>query len=103
MNESTDSLVRYNAESAFYHAKFIVNGPFPAGEATIAKDPFFAYRYAATILNSPFPAGEPAISNDGYCSMCYARDVLKKPFPAGEPAISQLSIYKAKYDKLFNR
>ena len=49
-------------------------------EATIAKDPYYAYLYARHVLKKPFPLGEAAIAKDTYCAYQYAHEVLKKGF-----------------------
>jgi hypothetical protein len=40
----------------------VLKGPFPAGEAAIAKHSMYAYEYAVYVLKGPFPAGEPMIA-----------------------------------------
>jgi hypothetical protein len=69
-------------------AYYIIQAPFPEGEAAIAKDAYHAYKYASTILKKPFPAGEAAIAQDHKYALQYAT-LLNKPFPAGEAAIAK--------------
>ena len=49
-------------------------------EKYIAKSTKYAYYYARDILNGPFPAGEEAISKDTHCFKLYVKFVLKKDF-----------------------
>lgn len=85
-----------NMEMAYYYARFILMGPFPAGESAIAKSPQYASYYAQYVIKGPFPAGEPAIATDAFYSYGYALHAIKKPFPAGEPAIAN-SIWDYSY------
>ena len=78
-----------SAKYSYMYAKHVVNGPFPAGEAAIAKDGYYSQMYAYIILKAPFRAGEATIAEDGYYSYWYARHVLNGPFPAGEAAIAK--------------
>ena len=74
---------KYIAKSpkyAYYYAKEVLKGPFPAGEAAISKNALCASAYAKGVLNGPFPAGEAAIAKDALYVNAYARDILKKDF-----------------------
>ena len=50
-------------------------------EKFIAKSAIYAYNYARFIIKGPFPAGEEAIAKEGSLSCQYAGDVLNGPFP----------------------
>ena len=65
----------------YSYAVDVLKGPFPAGEAVIAKDFKYAYYYARDVLEGPFPAGEAAISRSPYASS-YAFSILKLPITA---------------------
>jgi rRNA maturation protein Nop10 len=84
---------------AYMYSYVVLNGPFPAGEETIAKDPYYAYRYALDVLKGPWPAGEAAIAKDPYTAYRYAENVLKGPFPAGEAAIAKQPVYAYAYEE----
>ena len=42
------------AEHAYLYARDVLHGPFPAGEAVIAKDVYFAHQYAKYALKKDF-------------------------------------------------
>jgi hypothetical protein len=67
-----------NPKIAYLYAS-VVKEPFPAGEAIIAQDPWYAYWYASFVLHKPWPAGEVGIIKDALCAYHYARSVLKLP------------------------
>ena len=95
---SADDLAK--SEKAYRYARYVLKGPFPAGEAAIAKSAHWSCRYAEFVLKKPFPAGEAAIAKDAWRSYEYARDVLKrKPFKAGEAAIATENILSYNYAK----
>jgi hypothetical protein len=77
-----------NAKQAFFHARNMLKGRFPEGEAKIATNGFYACEYARNILHGRFPAGEAAIATDANNSYLYARYVLKGRFPEGEAKIA---------------
>lgn len=70
---------------------------FPAGEALIAKSPYFSLLYAQEILRKRFPLGEKTIATSALHSSQYASEVLKGRFPAGEPAIKADKYYLKRY------
>jgi len=80
--------VSCNAKLAYWYARDVIKGPWPAGEAAIATDPYWAYEYAHDVIGKPWPPGEAAIAKDPKLAYWYARDVIKGPWPAGEAAIS---------------
>jgi hypothetical protein len=88
---------------SYYYALNVLRGRFILGEEAIAKDAEYSYLYAADILKGPFPLGEKAIAQVAYCSYCYALYVLKGPFKLGEPAIVKDSLYQNKYEKIFDK
>jgi hypothetical protein len=65
--------------TAYLYADHVLKGPFPAGEAAIAKNAGYAYRYAVDVLKGPFPAGEAAIAKSAGCAYWYADYVLELP------------------------
>ena len=65
---------------AYLYANYLLQGPFPAGEAIISKDAKYAHWYAYDVLKGPFPAGEAVIAEDCEFSHRYAKDVLKADF-----------------------
>jgi hypothetical protein len=68
-------------EEVYLYAFCVLQAPFPAGEAAIAKDAYYSYHYALYILEAPFPAGEAVIAKDAHYSYLYALYVLKHPKP----------------------
>ena len=68
-----------DAEIAYLYAKYILKGPFPAGEAAIATDAHHTYYYARDVLKGPFPAGEATMAESAHFAPQYARNVLKIP------------------------
>ena len=45
-----------------------------------AEKAYFAYHYAADVLEGPFPKGEAAIAKDAYYANHYANEVLRADF-----------------------
>jgi hypothetical protein len=74
-------------KECYEYALFILKGPFPLGEKTIAEDDCYSYYYALNVLRGRFILGEEAIAKDAELSRLYANYVLKDPFPLGEPNI----------------
>lgn len=93
-----ESALTDSGEIALEYATDILRGPFPAGEAAIAKSPRHAYEYVKNALNPKlniaiekgvrFMAGEPAMAKDAAIALKYAMFILGGPFPAGETAIA---------------
>ena len=75
-------------EWAYWYARYVLKGPFPQGEDTIATSAVWAYWYAKDVLKGPFPQGEDEIATSAEWACWYAIDVLKEPFPQGEKAIA---------------
>ena len=75
-----EKYIAKDAAYAYWYAQYVVNGPFPLGEAAIAADAQYAYRYAKDVLEGPFPLGEEAISKDAEFAVYYAKYVLKADF-----------------------
>ena len=75
-----EKYIAKSPNNAFYYARDVLKGPFPAGEEVIAKNIDFAYYYVRDILKGPFPAGEEAISKDADSAFQYAKHALKKDF-----------------------
>ena len=67
-------IVVHSAEHAYFYAKYVLNAPFPAGEAVIVTDAYYAHLYAKNVLKGPFPLGEQNMLNstlsDYYQSLC---------------------------------
>lgn len=59
-----DPLMAKEAESAYTYARYVLNGPFPEGEAAIATDAYFSYHYAIMVLGNRFELGEPIIARN---------------------------------------
>ena len=72
-------IVKY-ARYSYIYAKDYLDGPFLAGEETIAKNVNTAYDYAKYVLTGPFPAGEALIAKDSLKAYMYAKYVIKKDF-----------------------
>ena len=70
---------------------------FKKYERVWARDPDTAYTYAL-ILNGPFPLGEAIIAKSASHSYWYARYVLSNSFPLGEDAISKENYYATLYE-----
>ena len=75
-----EKYIAADAEYAFYYARDVLKGPFPAGEVAIARDAEYAKDYAEYVLKGPFPAGEAAIAKDAGYAKDYAEYVLKADF-----------------------
>ena len=95
-----EEVLAKDAKYAYEYARWVLNGPFPAGEAALAKDAWYAYEYARWVLKGPFPVGEAVIAEDAQCAYWYARDVLGGPFPAGEATLAQDPAYSLRYVEL---
>ncbi|MGZ5486718.1 MAG: hypothetical protein ACXWFB_12565 [Nitrososphaeraceae archaeon] len=65
--------IKLVAEFAYSHANNEIGGPFPEGEAAIAKNASLSYRYARDVLEHPFPEGEKIISTDPILRTRYNR------------------------------
>ena len=76
------------AWDAYMHARNVVGGRWPEGEAAVAQEPHAAYRYARNVVRGPWPEGEAAIARDSLAAYCYARNVVRGPWPEGEAAIA---------------
>jgi lambda repressor-like predicted transcriptional regulator len=87
-----------DGQYAYFYAKHVLKGRWPAGEEAIAKDAFASYEYATDVLKAGFPAGEEAIAKDARYAYFYAKDVLDGPFPAGEAAIAKDQMQKKEYE-----
>ena len=84
-----EKYIALSPEYASRYARFILKGPFPAGEAAIATNAETAFNYALFVLEGPFPKGEDAIAKDADRACSYASSVLNGPFPKGEVAIAK--------------
>ena len=92
------------AETVYYYAKKVLNGPFPLGEPAIAKDAQWSYMYTYDVLKrKPFKLGEPEIAKDAHWSYMYAVYVLNGQFKLGEPAIAKDPHYSEIYQRFFNK
>ena len=69
-------------------------------EAALAVDPEHACKYARYVLERPWPAGEAVIAQAASVAYQYAQYVLKGPFPAGEAAIAKDADRAREYAKL---
>ena len=61
LNAEQINIISKELPAAFYYAKYVVGGKWPAGEATIATSGENSYEYATQITKMPFPEGEAAI------------------------------------------
>ena len=61
-------------------------------EKYIALEPEYAHKYARFVLEGPFPAGEDAIARSAEYSVKYAKTVIFGPFPKGEKSIAESDI-----------
>jgi lambda repressor-like predicted transcriptional regulator len=91
-----EAVIAKDAGLSYCYAKDVVKGRFPEGEAAIAKEAGWACWYAYDVLKGRFPKGEPVIAKDACWSHCYARDILRGRFPAGEAAIAN-SVFSLAY------
>ena len=53
-NSSAKEWTRASSTEQYEYAKKVLKGPFPKGEATIAKNPEYSYAYARDVLKGPF-------------------------------------------------
>ena len=77
-----------NPEYALNYALTVIKGPFPLGEAVIAKDPKRAYQYAY-IIKGRWPPGEAAIAKNARWAYEYAHNIIGGRWPPGEAAIAK--------------
>ena len=68
-------------QDAFTFAKYVLGGPWPEGEAVIARSPKCSFFYAKTVLNGRFEAGEDVICNSSDWFKDYFKEVLKGHWP----------------------
>jgi hypothetical protein len=92
-----EAAIAKSSEESCNYARDVLKGRFPAGEAAIAKDAHWSFLYARDVLKGRFPAGEAAIATDSNWSYCYALDVLKGRFPKGEAAIINDACWSSEY------
>lgn len=90
---------RTDPVAAYKYARDVVAGPFPSGEAVIAKNACHSYLYALNVLEGPFPKGEAAIITDPLWASDYARLVLGRPWPEAEATIAQSAWPALEYAK----
>jgi len=86
-----ERVIAKSAKYSYLYANRVKNERFPAGEAAIAKDPWYALRYARYLsqnLEEEFPEGEAAIAKDPWCAVDYAISVIYGRFHEGEAAIA---------------
>ena len=89
-------------EMAYEYARDVINGRWPEGESTIAKDPVFAFMYITHILKRKrWKKAEPAIMKDPYIAFMYARDIIEDRWKEAEPIIMN-SIAASAYAHHFN-
>lgn len=79
--------VKTSALLSLRYAKEVVRGPWPSGEAAIAKDPMYSRMYAEDVIKGPWPPGEAAIASNAQAACIYAQHVIKGRWPPGEKAI----------------
>ena len=72
---------------AYRYAAYVVKGPWPEGEAVIAKKASTAFHYANSVLHARWIPGEAVIANDPDYAWRYAIDIVWRRWPLGEPAI----------------
>ncbi len=77
-----------NPESAYRHARFVIEGRWPDGEPAIAAYPKWACHYAMDIVGDRWPEGEAAIATDPEWANQYALDVVGRRWPEGECRIA---------------
>ena len=53
-NKDLESIIAKDAKYSYWYAKFVLNGPFPLGEPTIAKDNHYAKKYTNNVLKKDF-------------------------------------------------
>lgn len=85
------------AQLLYCYAAWKLQAIWPAAEAAIAEDPFYAYLYAKNLLKSRWPQAEAVIASDARAAYLYARDVLKGPWPQAEPVIARNPRYAFNY------
>jgi hypothetical protein len=101
--KTIEKILASNTVAAYNYAFNVLKGPFPAGEATFATDPLYAFYYATGPLKKTrFPAGEPAIATEASLSYAYAQNVIRGPFPAGELAIAKDREFGFRYAELID-
>ena len=87
--------------NAYRYARDVVNGRWPEGEATIAKDPRSAHYYARDFIKGRFPEAEATIAKSPRSAYDYAKYVIKGRFPEAEQRISKDPDYSIFYLELF--
>lgn len=84
-----DSKTIKKAQKAFKHARDVIGGEFPEGEAAIKRSPKYVYYYAYDVIKGRWPAGEKSIARDPRWAHRYALDVIEGRFPEAEELIAQ--------------
>ena len=69
---------------AYEHARDVIKGRFPEGEAAMAANAIWAYNYASHIIKGRFPEAEAVIAIDARWAYHYSTDVIKGRFPEAE-------------------
>jgi hypothetical protein len=74
---------------AYMHAKHVIRGRWPEGEAIIATDPYWSYCYAFDVVKGRWPEGEVTIAKSPRVAINYALDVIKGRWPEVEEVIAK--------------
>jgi hypothetical protein len=79
LQDLTKEALAYIASKSYLslaYALHVVDGPWPPGEAAIAKDPDISLEYAQNVIGGRFPAGEPAMASDENIKRLYKLTIL---------------------------
>lgn len=68
-------------KTAYFYARYVMNGPYPEGEPEIALNPKFSYYYAKEVLGHRFEEGEPTLAHSSAWFGDYFSDVLGGKWP----------------------
>jgi hypothetical protein len=81
LQDPTKEAIDYISSKSYLslaYALHVVDGPWPPGEAAIAKDPNMSLQYAQNVINGRFPAGEAAINSDEITKLMYRLTLANK-------------------------
>jgi hypothetical protein len=99
--ESVDVDAAKDPFMALDYARYILNGRFERGEASIAMHPRVAVDYAKNVIRGRLPTQMEqnilAAEHGGDDIIVYAKDVIRKRWPEAEPRIMQTSWLAVRY------
>lgn len=86
MGQILEKIIHSNDRESMF-LRFVGTSRNPYVEKECAKNLFLAYLYARFVIKGPFPAGERAIAQSPYSAMRYVEYALKRRFLEFEPLV----------------